>query len=217
MAQFASDVFTGTPAAALVGTGATTGGTWTNGGGSASSPIFSGSGANVREASGLIAQCYLPVTPASADYSVQVDILTESGGSDSASGVIGRKTADSVGTFYLADYYDAPTAGSRQWRLYKFVSGTPTSLGSYTQNLGASATATVKLEMIGSAIKVYVGGVERISATDSSITAAGRAGIRQGNCALPGSNALFLDNFTADTSPKGVPGFRRRPTGLYLR
>lgn len=215
MAQFAADGFAGSDGSALPAQAMTLGGPWVNGGGSSASPIYSSNRA--REFGTTTGQMYASDTPPSADYTVQVDVITQSGGSDSASGVIGRKASGSTATFYLADYYDAPTAGSRQWRLYKFVAGTPTSLGSYTQNLGASATATVKLSMVGSAIKVYVDGVERIAATDSDISSAGFSGVRMGNCASPTTNALFLDNFSAGTIPVGFSPLRRRPSGLYVR
>lgn len=219
MATFASDTFTGTPGAVLIGTTPTVGGVWTNGGGSASCPIFTGGGTAVKEASGLTGQCYVNTAPPSADYSVQVDVTPDVGGSDSASGVIGRKASGATNTFYLADYYDPVTAGSRQFRLYKFVAGTPTSLGSYTTNIGTSTT-TLKLTMVGTSptsLTVYVNGVSRITATDSDITSAGFAGVRQGNASDPTTKAIFLDNFSAFDSAASPAFQRRRPSGLYTR
>jgi hypothetical protein len=127
--------------------------------------------------------CYVyDQAPSSADYDVTGDWsnTTTSG----SGGVIGRasKTAD---TFYLARH-----ASSNDIELYKFVAGTPTSLGSAASGYTANATMEIKLSMSGSTIKVYCNGVQKISVTDTAITAAGYAGIRFG-----ASTSGFIDNF----------------------
>lgn len=63
-------------------------------------------------------------------------------------------------------------------QLYKKVSGTWTALGSlFTRPANGSV---IKLEIIGTALKFYDDGVEVASATDSDISAAGKAGIAYG-------------------------------------
>ena len=62
------------------------------------------------------------------------------------------------------------------YKMYKCVAGTFTPLGStYT----AAATTGVQLVVNGTTISTVIGGVTVISATDSAISAAGNAGIRQ--------------------------------------
>lgn len=69
-------------------------------------------------------------------------------------------------------------AGAGLSQLYKKVSGTWSALGSaFTVPAVASV---MKLEIIGSALKFYDDGAEIASATDSDITAAGKAGIAAG-------------------------------------
>lgn len=117
---------------------------------------------------------YNNATPPSADYYVEATIQHNgAGASTSLTGVCGR-LATGASTMYMA-YYNPGTA---VWLLEKLVAGTNTQLGSYSTTLAVLTSAVVKLEMIGTAIKVFIDGVERISVTDSSITAAGFAGIR---------------------------------------
>lgn len=56
--------------------------------------------------------------------------------------------------------------------LAKVVAGSATVLGTYEAGT-LSGTYTLRIEAIGTSIKGYLNGVERISATDSSITSAG--------------------------------------------
>lgn len=195
---FASDDFN-TGSGDLVGTTPDMGGNWTDGSEAGSpSPVYASN--RVRQEDSPTSFTYVATTPASADYYVQADVIPQSGGSGGVAGVIGRKTAGTGSTtnynLYWADYYDHATAGSRQWRLIKAVGGSVTVLGTYTENIGTT-TKTLKLEMIGTAIKLYVDGVQRVSVTDSSVTAAGRAGVVFGAAASPTTNAIFLDNFVA--------------------
>jgi hypothetical protein len=109
--------------------------------------------------------------------------------------VIGRASTSS-NTYYRAGYFGPGT----DWELYKVVNGTSTLLGTYDQTLSAGATYTVKLDMQGSTIRLLVNGVERISVTDASITAAGRGGVRLGYLgatSVPSNTSgLHLDNLT---------------------
>lgn len=87
--------------------------------------------------------------------------------------------------------------------LWKFVSGVYTQLGSYTlPSIAVDTPYRIELSMSGSTIKVYLDGVERISVSDSSITAAGRAGLMVGanwlgtpNTPASNSSGLHLDNW----------------------
>lgn len=222
MGVFASDTFDiGTHGTDIVGNNPTVGGVWTDGSDSGSpSPIYDGN--RIRQADAATSFTYVATTPSANDYSVSVDVTPQLGGSGGVAGVCGRKNAATGSiTCYWADYYDHATAGSRQWRLYKYVGGAVTAIGTgtgtgyYTENIG-TATKTLKLEMIGNSIILYVDGVARITATDASIAGPGRAGVVFGNAASPGTNAVYLDNWIAQTAG-GPVSTRRRPSGLYTR
>ncbi len=155
------------------------------------------------------AYCYdTTAGPSSATY-VNTNVLVGNGAVEvpmqvlSAVGYAGvwfRRTATyltGAGDGYLAVLDGGAWSATGYVRLIKVYSGTTTELGSY--NLGSlSGTYTVKLEAVGSALKVYVDGTERISTTDSAITS--------------GYVGLSMNSATAGTwSAVGI-----QPTGITL-
>lgn len=138
-------------------------------------------------------------TPPSADYEVVAE-MTVSSVQPAGNWIAGR--VDSVNDDrYEALWWD----GGNFYELKRRVGGSSTSLGTYSPGADPSGDS-VKLEMIGSAIKVYINGTERISATDSQITDAGEVG-------LGGDHTdAFLDNLVATdlgAAPAGDPAGRR--------
>ena len=110
-----------------------------------------------------------------------------------------RSVSTAANTFYMARYWGD---SSDSWQLYSAVAGSFTLLGSSAQALTDETAYNVKLEMIGTAIKLYKEGSSTplISATDSSITAAGKAGVRLiSGATVPSDNTgIHIDNFSAD-------------------
>ena len=137
---------------------------------------------------------YCSPSPANANYDVQLDIVSENAASFTnghGMGVMGRvSTSAATGYILYVDWHGL--------YLYKIVNGTYTSLGSYAFTAANNVTYTLKLEMRGTTIKGYLDGTERISVTDSSITAAGKAGIYAYNAwnFIP-NNGWRGDNFSA--------------------
>lgn len=125
---------------------------------------LNGSGGVILNSAGS-ATYYAGETPPSADYAVSFTL----GATSTSNAAIWGRLDTSVKT----GYYVETSGGS--FRLYKFVNGTGTLLGSY------AATATindrVELRMSGTSIVVLVNYVSRISVTDSAVTAAGVPGI----------------------------------------
>lgn len=109
-------------------------------------------------------------TPA-PDYEVEA-IVQFNGGGGGGTGVAGRY--QDMNNYYLVE---ASTTGD-SFDMYKKVSGSYTKIGAYAVTLNEATDYTVKLGMVGTTIKGYLNGVERISVTDSSITAAGRPACR---------------------------------------
>lgn len=197
MAQFASDAFGGTEGTELSAYSAS----WTR------HTSYTG---NMEIASGLIRQTSSTTsayhhsgTPASADYSVSADLfMKETNGGLSSTGVIGRVDT-AANTFYMARYAGDAIDG---WQLYKAVGGTFTQLGSTSaQSLTDETAYNVKLEMVGTAIKLYkeLSSTATISATDSAITAAGKSGIRSTGGAFSDTTGIHIDNFSADDVASG--------------
>lgn len=71
-------------------------------------------------------------------------------------------------------YYCTVNADTGVITLYRTVSGSSTQIGTYTDGAGnLQRDVTIKLEARSTAINVYVDGTQRISATDSNVTASG--------------------------------------------
>ena len=195
MAQFAADSFTGTTGNTLQ----TYSASWTRHPSYASNALIA-SGRARGPNDGSNTAYYHIGTPASADYSVSADIYVQTN-TFGKPAVFGRLST-SANTGYHARFW----AGTG-WQLYKVVAGAFTQLGSTVgQTLTAGNSYNLKLEMIGSAIKVYVDGVLTISVTDTAITAAGKAGISfRDAIASSDTTLLHLDNFSADDIGGGGP------------
>lgn len=194
MAQFASDSFAGTEGQEL----AAYSGSWAKVTGlTGAFEIVSG----LIRASSTTSPCYYHSgSPASADYSVSADIYKPSTSAD----VIGvtARTSTGANTMYRASINQNADAVNSQLQLFKFVAGVTTQLGSNTNvTHGTSTTKNIKLECVGSAIKVYWdgSGSASISVTDTAISAAGKAGVRAFSASSPtDTNVPQLDNFSAD-------------------
>lgn len=144
----------------------------------------------------------------SANYEVQFKLI---------------QTFSSVGPIYvLARIQDQENMyavrlvpGTGTCQLYKKVSGTWSTLGSLFD--APAANSICKLSVNGTSIKFYDDGVEIASATDSSISAAGKAGVGLGGGAefvnstddiVGGTTGQqFLDDFTVtEITASGVTG-----------
>ena len=87
--------------------------------------------------------------------------------------------------------------------LGKVVAGTYTSLGTYAAGtLTAGTTYTIRVEAIGTAVKAYLDGVQRISVTDSSVTTGGGLG-------------LFVSALAANTYGSSGTGWGADAVRLY--
>ena len=114
-----------------------------------------------------------------ADYSVEARIYSASdGGSNEYAEIYARATTPY--TFYVLQYDEAGNI----WRLGVWDSparsvGQMTEIGTYSGDaIPVGGSKLARLEVIGTAIKAYIEGVERIAGTDTTITAAGYPGIR---------------------------------------
>jgi hypothetical protein len=76
------------------------------------------------------------------------------------------------------------------WALFKVVSGAFTSLGTFSA--AAAPGDVAKVQAVGSTIKGFIGGVERVSVTDTSVTSGLSVGLR-----VMSTSGLRFDNFAA--------------------
>jgi hypothetical protein len=117
---------------------------------------------------------YSSDVPSSADYTVKANIYiyTEADYGGSPAGRI----STSADTYYFV--LVQARSGGDYVGLYKTIDGVMTEIGSTTSFAMSSGNVyEIKLVMVGSSIKVFCGGTEKISVTDTSITGAGRPGV----------------------------------------
>jgi hypothetical protein len=143
---------------------------------------------------------YNTTTLGTADYTVRAIVNSSSG--NNYHGVCGRRVnsgstdSDSYSAFIKEDVDSI--------YLFKRVSGTWTQIGSYAITITAGVDYTVKLSMQGTTIKMFLDGVERISVTDSSLSAAGDACIDAGGGGATGTrwDDFLVEDFGANAQLK---------------
>jgi hypothetical protein len=111
----------------------------------------------------------LDIVPNSPDYSVRAIVATTTGETSGIGLMLRYIDADNF-------YYARISTFGQTLRIYKRVAGTDTQLGSYSGGYVGATDYTLTFEAVGTALKAYVNGVERVSVTDSDLTAAGKAG-----------------------------------------
>jgi hypothetical protein len=197
-ATTSADSMTGTAGATLQTRNGETAASWTKHPTSSGDAVLTPSGRVRKNGTNLGALYYASGVPASADYTVEADIYVASTVTNDMAGVVGRLDPTNVnGTYYLVRYEQTNLA----WVLYKVVNGTWTWLGqSATQNLTATSTYRLALDVTGTTIRALVDGTQVVSVTDASISAAGRAGIALGfhgsaTTTITDSTGFHMDNF----------------------
>ena len=194
-ATLGQDDFTGSNTDPISGRTASGGGTWTEHTSYASGDAIIVDPNRARN-SASPACFYHSGTPATADYDVSLGIVMRSDNNSSLASAAGRIDI-AADTMYYAGY---ATSGN-VWFINKALAGVTSSIGA---TVGATLTVdqeyTVKLEMRGTTLKLYVDGVETISRTDSDISAAGKAGFRLQGGTTP-TAGLHIDNFLAQDAP----------------
>lgn len=196
----AFDSFTGTSGSTLAAHSGEIGATWTHKTGGANARISNANRVHRSGSSGYAIE-YSNATPASADYSVEADLVVMSAVTTDVIGVIGRMNT-ATNTFYMARWEAADTS----WNLIKYTDGSREYLDFVVGQpaLGVGDSYRLELEMHGSTLNLYVNGVLTVTATDTSLTAAGKAGIMDGadasSAAKLDTTGVHIDNFQVSQS-----------------
>ncbi len=194
MAAFLTDNFTGTNGTLLTAHTPDTGSAWATGTGGNNLLQIQGNRIQQPANLGTHGSGRNTTSPPSADYYVEGVFVLARANNTVYGGVTGRHSS-SADTFYWGAY----DKNNNRWDLLKRVAGVNTSLGTWSETLSAGNSRTVKLEMIGSAIKLYVNTTQRISVTDSAITATGFAGLCLTGGAIVASDGE-IDSITANST-----------------
>ncbi len=133
-------------------------------------------------------------TPPGPDYEVSADFHVVSLAETTLIGVLARRD-DNADSEYMGWYNSA----SATWGIARRLGGTGITVGgTYPQTLAAGGTYRVALRVRGSRLSLLVDGAERVSGTDTSIEAPGRAGIRMAQAGRAGDDVgVQLGNFRA--------------------
>jgi hypothetical protein len=189
--MFFEDTFTGTTGAAIRLHTPDTGSGWT---------LINGTDwriDNNRAApAGNFDRIKIDDAPDSADYDVQADYIQIGTTVTTNPGILAR--------FTDADNHLIVKSTATGVKLQQVDGGVFTDKGSWTGASWANGVShTIKLELRGTTAKVYVGGVEEISAT-VSITAQGAIGMAAGDTATYAVDGIKLDNFSVSNPPAGA-------------
>lgn len=131
--------------------------------------------------------------PPSADYYVEAVLDFKTAVGVQNPGPAGRMDI-AVNTMYFCRYH----AGNLGWEMFKIVSGTATQLGTLVAAaFPTGETRALRLTMIGTTISMQVDGVTILSVTDSSISGAGRAGLRVGGTANAPTTGIHIASILA--------------------
>ncbi len=202
------DSFTGATNATLASRAGETGATWTQ---LVGTQQLSSQDRAFRNGTGYAA-AYTSVTPASANYSVEADLVRRGGplAGDSV-GVMGRVNPAAT-AFYAARWTTGKT-----WELTEINGAPPTVLATsgVQADLPQDQPVRLRLEMTGNTpttLNLYVDGVLKVSATDNAapFTGAGKAGIVDGDYSGTANKTyatgVHLDNFqvSVSTYPRAV-------------
>jgi len=143
----------------------------------------------------------------SADYSVSADIFVSSVAG--YGGPCGR-VSPTAQTFYQVRYL-----ANTGLQLVRYLNGGVTTLATFNYAAVAGETLKVRLEMIGSALKVYFNGgaTPVISVTDTNITQPGYIGVRWQNAA---SGQIQIDNLIGSTPDEAGATTTVSPTAAAL-
>ena len=117
------------------------------------------------------------------------------------------------------NYYAASLTGNGKLEIWKKVSGSSSTLASKSYSLSTGTWYTVKLEVNGSNIKMYVNGSQQLSATDSSLSSGG-AGLIAYKVVAKFDNVVVNDlgggsstsTPTSTNKPTSTPTSTNKPT-----
>lgn len=195
MATFVNDTFTDTNGTTLASHTGETGATWAKMNGFTEAEEIQSNQVRPSSDTAAGAMYYASGTPGGADYYVSLDIVTSGTGGIGSLGPMGRLKDHTV-SLSADGYYANHSVPAGGWRLFRMDNTTFTQLGS-TVSESISGTNNLKLEMIGSAIKLFKKGegTAAISATDTTYALAGVTGFRITQESSPDRHEF--DNFTA--------------------
>lgn len=206
MATFVNDTFTDTNAVLLENHTGETGATWAKITGLTGAFTIN---ANRIYCSSVTAGYYASGSPANADYDVTASIYFASTGNNGTLEILARQSTGAVTGYGLRLERVSSGGGTIRLALMYWNAGSGTSIGTpntYTITPAAAETHTLKLTLRGTALTVLYDDTSVITATHSSISAAGKVGVR-GATAYSTTTGWHVDSLTAADPITATPAF----------
>ena len=194
-APFVNDTFTDADTTTLTAHTGETGATWAANGASATAQMVVATNRVYNSVSGTL---YASGTPADADYSVEADYYYRATTATGSVAVGGRYSTSALSGYLCGLFQTGNTTAEA--RLYSISTGTlssPLGGGAVSQTVTVGVSYRMKLTMSGTTIKCFIDGVEKVTATDATFAAAGKAALRV-NTAFTSTTGIHVDNFQAN-------------------
>lgn len=190
---FVDDTFTAANSTSVKSRAGETGATWTHHTSTSSADFLINNGAAYCSTAGIV---YASGAPPSADYIVhaQYKIVTANAGTMS----IGARLDTTNMTGY---FFRLGTGGN--WEIVRALNSNVMTIGNAAASVSNGSVVDLKLVVEGAKQRGYVNGVLVVETNDTSITAAGRVGLRD-SAATSTSTGKHIDRITAQTLPEGI-------------
>lgn len=192
---YASDTLVDTPGTLLTAHTPQIGTSWVQQAGDTTqtTPIIDAAGTAAYGPGSSLGSVAISAVAPTADGYTEVSLFKESTLATNGVGITCRASS-STNTYYHARWNE----NGAVWQLLRIVGGTSTTLGSFTSTFAVNATHVLRLVCVGSSISVMEDGSTIIGpVTDTTIAAAGRAGLRFANQAQTSTTGIHASNFIA--------------------
>jgi lysophospholipase L1-like esterase len=202
---YVHDTFAGTPAAGLTTRAGEVGAAWTNHPAGAGAWVLSDADRAFSTVGSYgVAQLLASGVAASGVHDVLATWRFRSFLVDGYCGLVLRYNGTADSGYRLR--YESYTA-NRRWRLERVDAGTPAVLDTYVNTPALDVDIEVRVEMKVDGISVFIGGVERLTSSDTTYAGAGRTGINAfGDPAATNSTGQHLDRIAVVDAGDGWPG-----------
>lgn len=187
--------------------------TWTRQGGWTSNPIVFITNRVRSNTVNARTFYYSSGTPADADYSVYGSIYVASLNAGGSRGGVAARMATGADTSY---YFHGDH--NQNWVIQKRVAGAGTLIQIVGSTITVGQTYAMEFRVVGTTLQMWIGGVQiGTDSTDSSVSAAGNAGIHLNALAPSDITDFHLDSFNTDDTPGGGGGGASTPSLIFPR
>lgn len=211
-AQFFNDSFSCTPGVSLQDTTSTSGHDWDLHPGGIHGLVCDGSGVHYGAPDAFSYAVLHPVvTPPSADYYTECVLYVHTHNLEQYAGCSVRLQAANVTAYDVV--YDTLSSA---FIVEEVTAGSAATLASYPYVVSNATSYAVRLQIVGSTVSLYVNAVLQGTASDATITGAGRPGIQNYNpSATTDTTHIHFQSISAAEVTTSSSGVTRALLGVW--